>query len=1492
MKDNRQILYDKICWVGKWLLILTLMLLPALSNLALVQAKIGDTHTVKTTDAYGEWTLQTEPAGLAFGSQGYITVDGQAAFCLEPEKTAHSGANQEIAWSAVGIDEAMMKKLTRIAYYGYRIQPNMTNYFMTQNLIWQTLMAGKSWQLYCVGGKYQSLDDMQNWFDDVLEKVDRFNLAPSFNGLTYQMKVGETLNLKDTKGVLKDCRILDADGFDVTISDQTLVIKAEKNSPESGTITLTKDDAVTDGSQTFVVKNGNSQAVSFLIGKDAFYANVNIEVEKYGSLKLRKINQEGTLLSGAIFKITGPSFKNGKEFTVDKELVLEDLLPGEYTVQEVKAPDGYLIQIKPQHIEVVSSQMAVCTISDQQPTGSFELVKKNEDQSAVISDVHYRLWNDFGGQWELITDDTGLLKIDGLPLGHYYYQETKSGEGYLLDSTIHEFDLKFADEHTACVEVSRIETNREPLGRILLKKKDRETSGAAQGDASLGGAIYVLYAKENIQNRAKTKLFYQKDEEVARVESSDNGEFEAIDHLPLGQYYLKEIQAPNGYLLDTKIYDIDLHYQDEKTALVELSLSLPEQVKKQAFEIVKFSSDGSSGIVEGLAGAEFTVKLKSEVDQVGFEKAKCYDILTTDRHGQATSVELPFGTYIVKETVVPSNHLKVEDFTVCIQEDSRIPLPLMLLNDAPYESYLRIVKKDQESGRTILLAGASFKIKNLDTGEYVKQKIGFLNYQTTFTTDKTGTVSTPLKLASGHYQIEEIQAPQGYCLNPDPVPFEINDSGAVVVDKDGDPVLIVAFSDRSIKGKISIYKEGEVLTDYRHGIFIYEKHRLGNAEYDVYAAEDIYSADQHKQLLYAKNQRVAHIQTDENGIAETDLLPLGTYEIEEIVAPKGYVLNNKRIQVVLDEENQSIEVVSQSLQLENERQQLTLQVLKQDADTSAPIVGAKFGLYAKEDILAHNGDVLVQAGTFLESAESDGKGFVQFKADLPLGKYWIQEIEAPLGYVKQDEKWEIDTTDDDCQDAVISYQKVFKNQRTRVEISKQDVTTSKELPGASLEVRDESGKLIDRWISGDQPHMIQGLCVGQSYTLRETAHPYGFALSQEIEFEVKNEIGVQKVTMIDELKTGKVSFTKIGRVLTGFKKEQTDFGIAHLPIYEEQRLCDAEITIYAAEDIQLANGMLYYQADTPIETLKSDEQVVYSKALPVGHYYALETSVPIGYVQDFSRYDFEIKNDGVTELEIVPISILNERAKVHLNLSKTLEQGIFPRDTAYQKVKFGIFTQSAIKNNSGDLLLEKDKLIAVCGIDQNGRLREVPDLPIANYYLKELVTDDNYVLDEQRYPFTVEYQGKDVLEYTIDINNGNSIENELKRGQIELVKVDKQNRQRLSQAIFGLYDCEGNLLSKIMSNKQGQVLFDYLEYGQYIIREISAPKGYIKQEQAITVTLNDHNQSIRQTVTNTKQPILNTGDQLNISYYMKCLLVVGIIVMISIIGKVFIHMKS
>ena len=440
------------------------------------------------------------------------------------------------------------------------------------------------------------------------------------------------------------------------------------------------------------------------------------------------------------------------------------------------------------------------------------------------------------------------------------------------------------------------------------------------------------------------------------------------------------------------------------------------------------------------------------------------------------------------------------------------PQTWRVLLDDEFEAKLKIIKQDDETKKAVLQKNTEFKIFNMDTEKYVEQ---VTTYPTTvkhksYFTDEQGYLILPQNLKIGHYRIEEVNAPYGYTLNENYYEVTVDSNTAYQMDgTSGDVIIEAVYENHPVKGELTIAKKGEVLDGFKDD-FTYQTENLEGAEFEIYAAEDIYTADFQKDdngnriLEYAAGTLVKTVTTDKDGKAVLKNLPLGSYKIVEQTAPDGFVLNSEAQIITFSYKDQETPVIEQTAIFENDRQKVEISVVKQDADTKAAVAGAEFGLYAKNDMEAH-GTVIVKADTLLGKAVSGEDGKAVFTQDLTFGEYYIKELAAPNGYVSSDEILEVKAEYQGQDVKVVQLSSVFKNQPTKVVVSKSDLTTGVELSGATLTVLDKDGNVVDTWksVKGEQ-HLIERLTVGETYTLREEMAPYGYLKAEEITFMIED----------------------------------------------------------------------------------------------------------------------------------------------------------------------------------------------------------------------------------------------------------------------------------------------------------------------------------------------------------------------------------------------------
>ena len=638
--------------------------------------------------------------------------------------------------------------------------------------------------------------------------------------------------------------------------------------------------------------------------------------------------------------------------------------------------------------------------------------------------------------------------------------------------------------------------------KIHLIKEDAETGANPQGDATLEGAVYGLYARENIVHPDGTTGIVHKAGDLVSTLKVDRKGDAVVKDLYLGKYFVKEIQAPEGYLLDETEHDVECSYEGGTVPTIERTVKSTELVMKQPFQIIKAANNGETD-ADLLKGAGFSAYLKSSLEK---KEDGSYDfshaepvILTadgktemfTDEKGYACSIPLPYGTYIVRETTTPHNYKPVEDFEITIRENNPDkPQVWKVLLDKEFSAKLKIIKKDDETKKPVLVAGTEFKIYDLDHKKYVEQVTTYptVTVHKSFFTDSQGYLILPKHLEIGHYRIEEVTAPDGYVVNKNYVEITVDSDTAYEVDGvSGDVIIEVSYEDQPVKGNLIVYKKGEMLSGFEND-FIYEEQYLSGAEFEVRAAEDICTPDHQKDadgnriVLYAKDTLVATITTGESGKAVAKDLPLGRYYVVETKAPEGFVLNPEPVTVALTYQDQETPVVEAEAMVGNDRQKVSISVEKQDIENGQVLSGALFGIYNKKDIQA-NGKVLVKADTLLQEMTSDENGMATCTLDLPFGEYYVKELKAPEGFVSSDEVLEFVAEYQGQETKLVFLQTVKKNEPTTAEFTKSDLTTGVELEGARLKVMDKDGNVIDEWTSEkDKPHVIKRLVVGETYT--------------------------------------------------------------------------------------------------------------------------------------------------------------------------------------------------------------------------------------------------------------------------------------------------------------------------------------------------------------------------------------------------------------------------
>ena len=1273
-------------------------------------------------------------------------------------------------------------------------------------------------------------------------------------------KTQDTVYLREISG--PSGYVLDTKAYGVKLIVGQTASKNLTDKEQKGALTIYKEGEVLTGAT--VTENGVTFTYEKRKLKGAVYS-------VYAGADIKAA--DGTLIykKGALVKdnlVTGD----------DGSVTLKGLYLGTYTVTETKAPDNYVCKGESKTIELVYAGQTVevqtgsATFLNERQKAAVRVEKQDEETKNPLSGGIYGLYaaEDIKIDGKTVVPKGTLIEkattgADGkasykaeLPINYSYsIREIQAPELYLRNSEdTYTFTFKFTNDKEEKVNFSHTFTNKRVNATIDLVKEDSETGNSAQGDAVFEGAIYGLYAREDINHPdGRSGVLYKKDEQVATLTTDKEGKA-SVSNLYLGKYYLKEITPPVGYLLDEEEHDVNCNYEGDQVETVKRNTVSKEDVIKQPFQLIK-AADNDKTDADLLKGAGFSAYLISSLtvkDDGSYDFTNATPIVLTedgktemftDERGYACSIPIPYGRYIVRETTTPHNFMPVDDFIVTVTENSSTPQVWRVLLDDEFKAKLKIVKQDDETKLPVLLANTEFKVYDLDAKKYVEQVTTYPNtvVHKSYFTDENGYLILPESLKCGNYRIEEVSAPDGYTQNTQYVEIKVDKNTAYQMDSvSGDAIITVTYENHPVKGKLVIHKSGETLKSFKKD-FVYEETSLEGAEFEIYAAEDIFTPDHqvdeqgNRHVIYAKDTLVKTVTTNKNGEAVIKDLPLGKYRVKETKAPSGFALNPDSQEVSFIYKDQNTPEIEEKLEFSNERQKVELSVEKQDAETGKALKGATFGLYNKEAI--SSGDkVIVKADTLLQEITSNEKGKAAFTLDLPLGRYYVKELQAPAGYVSSDEILEFDATYQGQDVKTIKLKSVKKNRPTTVEVTKADITTGTELDGASMSVLDKDGNVIDSWTSvKDSPHVIKRLQVGKTYILREELAPYGYLRATDVEFTISDTAEVQKVKMEDEVPVARLLVNKKGEFLDSVSLLDNAKGmIEHLFNYVTGNLTDVTFNVYAAEAIRAADGVSadYYAADELVGSITTDGNgIAQMDNLPLGRYYIVEKETAHGYVLDNEpRYVDLTYRDQDTPLVTYSADWQNARQRVQVEVLKKEKDS----DKVLSGAIFGLYAADDIVSSKGKVLLAKDTLIELKTTDEDGKIQFVADLPIdSRYYIKELAAPDGYVTDQEPQEFTFEYQGSgtSVAEYAFTFED--------EQTTVELSKADLTDKKELPGASLKVTDEDGNTVDEWVSKEEAHIIKGLIVGKKYKMTETKPADGYVTAE------------SIEFTVENTKE---------------------------------------
>ncbi len=1215
-------------------------------------------------DSDGNTSVRTISAGNA--KRKYLMTDSDGThqvYCVESGIDFNTG-NSYVSQN--GKNSSYFRKLPTEAQFGVMMAlmygwhegksspvagTNTDDYaFATQTIIWeyqQQLRTSPS-DLHSANGidadTYRSSlkgRPAEKCYDWILSQMASHYTIPSFAARnqskadTYTLKYNPdkqdySLTLTDTNNTLANLS-LSASGIKVSRSGNQYTFTSDKmiTSP----ITVSAQKAVNLDCDEMLIWGCVGKQTMVSGASDPVYFYFKLDTETYGTGLIKKTSEDG-VVSGIKFNISG----NGVNQTVVTKAdgtVDISLMPGVYTVTE-QPIDRYEPQ-SVQRITIVSGHTSTVTFSNTLKRGSLEIIKSSEDN--LVEGVKFHLYGTSLSGLPVdeyaVTDANGVARFENVLISGstpYTVEEIDTATRYVIPAY-----------QTAPIEwekvTSRSFANILKKFNVTVTKSDSQT-GTAQGDASLAGAVYGIYKGEEL---------------IDTYTTDKNGQFTTKYYVCGNDWTVREISPSEGYLLDRTIHRVGAEPELYTVEFNSTANDVTEQVIKGNIAIIKHSDNGETQIETPETGAAFEVFRKAAGS---FDAAKETerDILTCDENGFAQTKDMPYGIYTVRQTSGWEGRELMKPFDVFISKGGQTYR--YLINNANFESYIKVVKKDAETGNTIPYAGAGFQIYdpngNLVTMTFTYPEVTTID---TFYTTADGELITPQTLEYGKgYSLVEVQAPYGYVLNSEPVYFDVMQENSEI--DSGITVIEVVRSNVAQKGTITVSKSGEVFSSVNEagGLYqpVYAVRGLEGAVYGITAAEDIYTLD--GTLRASKGEVVDTVTTGADGTAVSKELYLGKYEVKEITAPFGMVLNEEIHAVELVYAGQNVAVTETAASFYNERQRVEIDLIKRLMADEAYGIGKNgenfdvtFGLYAEKKLTAADGTVIPADG-LIEIISLDGNGSGKVKTDLPIGSYYVKELATNSAYILNGQKYPVVFEYAGQKTATVHITanggEAIENDIIYGSVSgKKSDEDGNALGGAVIGIfktgteKFTTENAIQTTVTAaDGSFSFEKVPYG-TWVIREIESPTGFVLSEE---EIMVTIGavdeVVEIELVNYFIKGNIELTKVDKD------------------YPDNKLTGAEFEVYADAN---GDGKLDI-GDKLLGTMTELDGGAYQmKELRYGKYLVREKTAPTGFVLDENVYSVFIEENGKTYIveNEAGMGFVNAAQKGSLKIVKTSSDG-------------------------------------------------------------------------------------------------------------------------------------------------------------------------------------------------------------------------------------------